>query len=424
MRKLLVVLLICTFGLLPVAQSHAGTYPDTEVNLMAAVTGESNANATYLAFAAAADAEGHLEIAAIFRAISEAELKHAEDEWDILVSYDASAVRPTAVAGATGTTAQNLQAAINGETAESNDMYPAFIASADAEGATAARRIFNYARQAEAIHAGIYADLLANISSFDAVKYEKIYRCPVCGNIIPTTPVRCPICNVAATGLVEYTIVSSGATYPDTEVNLMAAVTGESGANATYLAFATVADAEGRTEIAAIFRAIAAAEMKHANDEWAILATYDPTVVRPTPAAGSTGTTAQNLQAAVNGETYEFTIMYPDFIVSADAEGETAGRAIFDLARQAEAVHAGIYADLLANINNFDKVKYEKIYRCPVCGNIILTTATTCPICGVPASNLVEYQIYTGGSGGGGGCNIGFAILPMGFIPFFIRRKY
>jgi len=215
---------------------------------------------------------------------------------------------------------------------------------------------------------------------------------------------------------------SDASPYPDTEVNLLAAVTGETQANANYNAFATAAENEGRKEIAAIWRAIAEAELKHANDEFAILVSYDATVVRPTPTAVLTGTTAANLQAAINGETYEYTIMYPAFVASADAESETSARRIFNLARQAEQVHAGIYADLLANINNFDKAKYENIYRCPICGNIILTNATTCPICGVQASNLVEYKIVDN-SGSGSGCNFGFAILALGIIPFLIKRK-
>lgn len=208
--------------------------------------------------------------------------------------------------------------------------------------------------------------------------------------------------------------------FPETEKNLLAAVTGETQANANYLAFAKVADKEHHKEIARIFRAISDAELKHALDEFEILKVLNPAAVKPTPGAVSTGTTKQNLQAAVNGETYEYTVMYPDFVAAAEAESATDARRIFNYARRAEEVHAGIYADLLKNINNFDKIKYAKVYRCQICGNIILTTAVNCPFCGEKAENLVEYEIV---QDDGFGCNFGFSLFAFLFIPLLLYFK-
>jgi Synergist-CTERM protein sorting domain-containing protein len=216
---------------------------------------------------------------------------------------------------------------------------------------------------------------------------------------------------------------SDAALFPDTQTNLLAAVTGETGANAHYNAFANVAETEGYKELAIIFRAIGEAEKKHADDEFEVLVSYDNTAVRPVAGPVTTGTTAQNLQTAITGETHEFTIMYPGFIDSADAELEADGRRIFNWASKAEAVHAGLYQELLTNLNSFDRVKFAKIYRCPVCGNIETTLPANCPICGRPASVFVEYNIVTKGGGSGGGCNAGYAILPLLIVPFFIRRK-
>jgi rubrerythrin len=210
------------------------------------------------------------------------------------------------------------------------------------------------------------------------------------------------------------------APYPETEKNLMAAVTGETQANANYLAFADVADREGYSEIAKIFRAIAAAELKHAEDEFSILQGLDSSVVKPTPNAPTTGTTRENLQAAIDGETEEYAVMYPEFLAVAISEDMTAARRIFNLAMQAEGKHAIIYADLLKNINNFDWKKYGTIYRCPVCGDI-LTTSSDCPICGAKAGNLVEYKIAE--KGDGGGCNTGFVIIALAALPFALRRS-
>jgi rubrerythrin len=190
------------------------------------------------------------------------------------------------------------------------------------------------------------------------------------------------------------TIAQSTEMYPETQKNLMYAVTGETQAAANYRAFASVAEEEGHKEIAAIFRAISNAEEQHAADEFRILQSVDPSVVKPVAGEVKTGTTKENLQAAIDGETEEFTVMYPGFIATANKENMLDARGIFTIAKLAEEVHAGIYADLLKNFDNFDKEKYAKIYRCPECGNIIPTIRPmACPICGDEGEDLVEYEI-------------------------------
>jgi rubrerythrin len=213
---------------------------------------------------------------------------------------------------------------------------------------------------------------------------------------------------------------SNASPYPETEKNLMAAVTGETQANANYLAFADKADKERRKEIARIFRALADAEIKHASDEFEILKGLNSSAQKPTPNEPTTGTTKQNLQEAIDGETFEYTIMYPGFITAAETESMTAARRIFNFARQAEEVHARIYTDIFNNYNKFDRVKYEQVYRCPVCGNIIVTNATNCPICGVKAEDLIEYKIVDNNDFG---CNAGFFAIVFGAIPFVLMRR-
>jgi len=190
------------------------------------------------------------------------------------------------------------------------------------------------------------------------------------------------------------TIAQSADMYPETQKSLAYAIAGETQASANYLAFADVADKEGHKEIAAIFRAISAAEAQHAADELIVLKRVDPSAVQPKPGEAKTGTTKENLQAAIDGETEEYTEMYPGFIVIANKENFLDARGIFTIASLAEEVHAGIYSDLLKNFGNFDKVKYAKIYRCPECGNIIPTVRPkACPICGDPGDELIEYEI-------------------------------
>lgn len=151
-----------------------------------------------------------------------------------------------------------------------------------------------------------------------------------------------------------------------TDKNLAAAFAGESQANRKYLAFAKKADSEGHTQAAKLFRAAADAETLHAHAHL--------------KAMGAIKSTAENLQAAVEGETYEFESMYPDFIKVAQEENNTAAVRTFTLANEAEKVHAELYKKALANINSGETYDY---YLCTVCGHIAEKEAPEkCPICG------------------------------------------
>jgi rubrerythrin len=301
-------------------------YNETYFNLYDAVQGETNANAAYKAFAARARADGYAAIARLFLATADAELKHADDEWAILVGMGAT-VRPLAGVPTVGTTAQNLQASFDGETYEYSVMYPGFYATAVADGMTDAARIFDYARRAEQVHAGNYDDVKTMLQANDingiSTKYAVVYRCPVCGEVVTSRPTRCPIC---------YTVGDSLVMYNETYFNLYDAVQGETNANAAYKAFADRADADGYPVIAQLFRATADAELKHADDEWAILVGMGATE-RPLAGVPTVGATAQNLQASFDGETYEYSVLYPGFYATAVADGMTDAARIFDYAR-------------------------------------------------------------------------------------------
>ena len=187
-------------------------------------------------------------------------------------------------------------------------------------------------------------------------------------------------------------ISSSTAVMADTYENLYAAVQGETNANAAYNAFAAQAQFEGYPVIARLFLATADAEAKHADDEWAVLVSMGATD-RPVADKPTVGTTAENLQAAFNGETYEYTVMYPDFLATANAEGNAAAARIFNLAMKAEQVHAGNYADVLANLDDVDYLnsKYAVVYRCPVCGEVVTLLPNRCPICGASGDTFFMY---------------------------------
>lgn len=154
----------------------------------------------------------------------------------------------------------------------------------------------------------------------------------------------------------------------------MDAFAGESQANRKYTAFARKAEAEGKTNAAKLFRAAADAETLHA--------------LKHLEVAGKIGSTADNLKAGVEGETYEYKDMYPDFLKDAEEEGNKAAIMTFTFAMKAEEVHAKLYQEALENIDQTEEVFY---YLCPVCGNIEKAVPEKCSICGVPGSKFIKY---------------------------------
>ena len=154
----------------------------TENNLMEAFAGESQANRKYLAFAAKAESEGYAQAAKLFRAAAAAETIHAHAHLKAM--------------GGIGSTAENLQTAVNGETEEFESMYPGMIKTAEAEGQKAALRSFTYANEVEKVHAKLYQKALDNLENMESVDY---YVCSVCGFTCESEPPdACPVCGAKA----------------------------------------------------------------------------------------------------------------------------------------------------------------------------------------------------------------------------------
>ncbi len=155
------------------------------------------------------------------------------------------------------------------------------------------------------------------------------------------------------------------------EAYLKEAFAGESQANRTYLAFAKAADGEGHPQVARLFRAAAEAETVHALNHLKALKGIKSTKV--------------NLQAAISGETHEFTHMYPEMIEAAKAEGQQEARQSFAYANEVEKVHAKLYKDALEGLGTEMESHSYNYYVCPVCGFTSEVDApSTCPICGTP----------------------------------------
>ena len=165
-----------------------------------------------------------------------------------------------------------------------------------------------------------------------------------------------------------------------TEKNLMEAFAGESQARNKYTYFASKAKKEGYEQIAAIFLETAENEKEHAKMWFKLLE------------GGDIKSTAENLEAAANGENYEWTEMYKDFAKTAKEEGFTEIARLFEQVGEIEKHHEERYMKLIGNIENnlvFERDE-EKIWVCRNCGHVYRgkKALKVCPVCKHPESYM------------------------------------
>src|SRR5262245_56480162 len=130
-----------------------------------------------------------------------------------------------------------------------------------------------------------------------------------------------------------------------THANLKEAFAGESQANRRYLYFAKRADIEGFPDIGGLFRDVAEGETGHAHGHLEFLAEVgDPVTGVPI------GTTDKNLKSAIEGETYEYTQMYPGFAKTGREEGLDEVAEWLETLARAEKSHAGRFTKGLAAV--------------------------------------------------------------------------
>ena len=162
-----------------------------------------------------------------------------------------------------------------------------------------------------------------------------------------------------------------------TNENLKTAFAGESQANRRYLAFAQKAKEEGETQAAKLFRAAAEAETIHALNHLRI--------------TGEINSTINNLKAAVTGETFEFQQMYPEYIATANREGNKQAAWSFDVASKVEQVHAGLFKKAIKALKDKSQVENVEYYICSVCGNTVEGSPPDyCSICRAPKAKFFK----------------------------------
>jgi len=151
--------------------------------------------------------------------------------------------------------------------------------------------------------------------------------------------------------------------------NLKGGIKGETTASAKYAAFAVKAREEGNDTIAKLFDAASKAESIHAANHRKVLEGLGETMADFTPEF-EVKTTAENLMAAIEGEIYEATTMYPQFLADAKAEKVEKATKSFTWAFDTEKKHAAFYQKALdaVKVNAENTIAFDYAV-CPVCGN-------------------------------------------------------
>mgnify|MGYP001570014917 CR=1 FL=1 len=164
-----------------------------------------------------------------------------------------------------------------------------------------------------------------------------------------------------------------------TEKNLQEAFAGESQANRRYTAFARKADAEMLPNVAKVFRAAAAAETVHALSHLRVL--------------GAVKSTGENLQAAIEGEAYEFKTMYPAFLSEAEKEKNAAAVLTFKGALAVEKTHHALYTKALEAVKAGSDLPEAPMWVCEVCGETFMGAhPDRCPVCNAPKAKFTEIK--------------------------------
>ncbi len=160
-----------------------------------------------------------------------------------------------------------------------------------------------------------------------------------------------------------------------TKDNLAAAFAGESQANRMYLAFAKKADADGKPQVAKLFRAAAAAETVHAHAHLRVM--------------GGIKTTLENIQAGIDGEGHEFKSMYPEFVAEAERENNKPALVSFKNAMAVEEIHYGMYQQAWQAVKAGGDLPAAAIHVCDICGNTVTGGKPgKCSVCGAAESHF------------------------------------
>ena len=176
-----------------------------------------------------------------------------------------------------------------------------------------------------------------------------------------------------------------------TMADLQEAFKGETTASAKYAAYSKKAEEEGYHNIALLFKAASTAEKVHANNHKSVLIEYGVAIPKFSPEY-TIKSTAENLQDAIDGESYEIATMYPDFLKDAGISKSQLAQISFNYALEVERKHQVMYKNALAALNNnSEKDLPQAYYICPTCGNTYdQTPPERCGISMTSSENFLE----------------------------------
>lgn len=170
----------------------------TAQNLRSAFGGESQAHMRYKAWGDKALKDGFPTVATLFSAISYAEEIHAKGHFKLLKDVKGDFLVASGAGFGIGTTSENLQGAANGELFEVNQMYPAYVAVAEAQGEKAAANLMKGIIEAEKTHADLYLKAKEYTDAGKDADFTNIHVCEVCGYAAEGEMVdKCPICGAS-----------------------------------------------------------------------------------------------------------------------------------------------------------------------------------------------------------------------------------
>ena len=174
--------------------------------------------------------------------------------------------------------------------------------------------------------------------------------------------------------------------------NLKAGIKGETTASAKYAAFAEKAKTEGHDTIAKLFEAASKAESIHAANHLKALESLGEKMEDFKPQF-EVKTTKENLQAAIEGESYEVTTMYPQFLADAKTEKVAKAEKSFNWAFDTEKKHLAFYKNALVALESkTERTLAYDYFVCPVCGNTYdkASVQEKCAFCGTLKDKFIK----------------------------------
>jgi rubrerythrin len=174
--------------------------------------------------------------------------------------------------------------------------------------------------------------------------------------------------------------------------NLRSAYGGESMAHVRYKIWSTKAAQEGFPNVSRLFTAISHAEQVHATNHFTELGKEVGGFGVCSAAPFGLTTTSENLQGAINGETFEITEMYPVYLNAAQFQKEKGAELSFHYALSAERIHAQMFRNAKQEVDAGRDVRLGPVQICGVCGYTCEGEAPdNCPVCSSAKETFKEF---------------------------------